>query len=829
MNDTASLEIRVSSDQVKVANRRLDDLEKKGARAERATDGLTGAFTKLLVPLTAAVSAIGSLNKLVSVQREFDILNAGLITATGSAEDAAIAFEALEDFAARTPYGLQQAVEGFTKLVNLGLTPSERALESYGNTASAMGKDLMQLVEAVADAVTGQFERLKEFGIKTKVEGDRVSFTFRGITTTIGNNAAEIEKYLMDLGENEFAGAMALRAATLDGAIAELEDTWDGLWRAVNKMGVGEVIEDSVRLATSALEELTAWIESGQVEALLESQLVQWRFWGEDIERIVAIATEFIKESFGQWEDGGEGVVQFLIDAFTKLPSNLRAMVQILTVEFASGMDRMLAKARYWKEATLAIFTDDTIDAAYRRYLQSVEAINNARFESIDAVLQERDASISASDAAIAKSKELREEYDRNREAAREAAKEQDRLARFRVGADGSASSGVDKAAAAAAKKRQDEFQRLVESLRTEEEAIRASYERRKQIIEQNTAAGSAQRADLMARLDSEYAEQLAKLQEAKGRELEEIRRSLLSEEEAIKESYERRLQIILDNTAEGSAVREELIAKLQVEYDNQLRQLEEAKQRERDILYNGLLTEEEMILRSYERRKAQILESTAVTEAERLELMKRLEEQYSNEMAALEQKRLQTQLSNAAALFDGLAGLAKSYAGEQSRAYRALFAISKAFSVTQATMSIATGIAKAQELGFPANLAEMARVAATGASILSQINTANFAGAYDKGGYIPAGKIGLVGEYGPEFVQGPANVTSRKETARMLEEATSGQRQESGGPVINLRLINSFDTGVIRDWLGSEEGEETLMNVIQRNETSVRNMVIGG
>lgn len=828
MNDTASLEIRVSSDQVKVANRRLDDLEKKGARAERATDGLTGAFTRLLGPLTAAVSAIGSLNKLVSVQREFDVLNAGLITATGSAEDAAIAFKALEDFAARTPYGLQQAVEGFTKLVNLGLTPSERALESYGNTASAMGKDLMQLVEAVADAVTGQFERLKEFGIKTKVEGDRVSFTFRGITTTIGNNAAEIEKYLMDLGENEFAGAMALRAATLDGAIAELEDTWDGLWRAVNKMGVGEVIEDSVRLATSALEELTAWIESGQVEALLESQLVQWRFWGEDIERIVTIVTEFVKENFGQWEDEGEGVVQFLIDAFTKLPSNLRAMVQILTVEFASGMDRMLAKARYWKEATLAIFTDDTIDAAYRRYLQSVEAINNARFESIDAILQERDASISASDAAITKSKELREEYDRNREAAREAAKEQDRLARFRVGAVDSASSGVDEAAAAAAKKRQDEFQRLVESLRTEEEAIRASYEKRKQIIEQNTAAGSAQRADLMARLDSEYAEQLAKLQEAKGRELEEIRRSLLSEEEAIKESYERRLQIILDNTAEGSAVREELIARLQVEYDNQLRQLEEAKQRERDILYNGLLTEEEMILRSYERRKAQILESTAVTEVERLELMKRLEEQYSNEMAALEQKRLQTQLSNAAALFDGLAGLAKAYGGEQSKAYRALFAVSKAFSVAQATMSIATGLAKAQELGWPANLAEMARVAATGASILSQINAANFAGAYDKGGYIPAGKIGLVGEYGPEFVAGPANVTSREKTAQLLESVSKGGEQ-APPPQTNLRIINAFDTGVISDYLGSDSGEEVIMNVVRRNQDTIRSLVAGG
>ena len=35
-----------------------------------------------------------------------------------------------------------------------------------------MGKDLSQMIEAVADATTGEFERLKEFGIKAGKEGD---------------------------------------------------------------------------------------------------------------------------------------------------------------------------------------------------------------------------------------------------------------------------------------------------------------------------------------------------------------------------------------------------------------------------------------------------------------------------------------------------------------------------------------------------------------------------------------------------------------------------------------------------------------------------------
>lgn len=707
MNDVASLEIRVLSDQIEAANRRLDNLEKKGARAERATDGLARAFTRLVGPLLATVSATATLSKLVGVSREFDKLNAGLITATGSAEGAKVAFEALQDFATNTPYDLAQVTESFTKLVNYGLTPSERALTSYGNTASALGKDLNQMIEAVADAVTGEFERLKEFGIRASSEGDRVKFTFRGVTTEVGKNAKEIEEYLIALGENNFADAMANRMNTLDGALSNLADEWESLFRNISQQGIGEVIEDSVRLAIDVLAELNAMLASGELEGYLQVIMVQFRDWGDDIVQTVDIVSQFIQDTFGDWKDEGEGVVKFLIGAFKNLPANLRATVQIMAVELASGLDRMKASVEFWKEAVTAIFTDDTISAAFARYTQRIEAIQSARLDSIAAVLQERDAAVKAVEDQIAAARKLREEYDRNQAARR--AQAVDRLAGFRQAGDEGASGTVDKEAAAAAKKRQDEFRRLVESLRTEEEAI--------------------------------------------------------------KESYERRLQIILDNTAEGSAAREELAARLQMEYDRQLKQLEEARQRERDSLYNGLLTEEEMLLQSYERRKAQILESTRVTEEERLDLLRRLEQQYTQEMQDAETKRIRTQLEAFEELFTGLSGLTKNYGGEQSRAYQALFAMSQAFSIAQATMSIATGIAKAQELGWPANLAEMARVAALGTQIMSTISGASFSGAYDRGGYIPAGKVGLVGEYGPEFVRGPAMVTSRVETARIAKE----------------------------------------------------------
>jgi phosphotransacetylase len=61
----------------------------------------------------------------------------------------------------KTPFSLSKAFKGFIKLKALGLQPSEAAMLSYGNTASAMGENLNQMVEAVADAATGEFERLR--------------------------------------------------------------------------------------------------------------------------------------------------------------------------------------------------------------------------------------------------------------------------------------------------------------------------------------------------------------------------------------------------------------------------------------------------------------------------------------------------------------------------------------------------------------------------------------------------------------------------------------------------------------------------------------------
>ena len=245
-----------SSEGLSSAMRELDkSAAQGGAGIQLLAKGATMATAALLT--TGVAVGAGFVSKLVAVQREFDILNSSMVTVTGSSANAAREMAWIKTFAKETPFGLEQAANAFVKMKALGLDPSQKALTSYGNTASAMGKDLSQMIEAVADASTGEFERLKEFGIKAQQNGDQVSLTFQGVTKSIGNNAAEITGYLQAIGEKEFGGAMAERAKTLDGVISGLADSWDELFRTIGAAGVSQAMTNGLSGLDNYLTGLT--------------------------------------------------------------------------------------------------------------------------------------------------------------------------------------------------------------------------------------------------------------------------------------------------------------------------------------------------------------------------------------------------------------------------------------------------------------------------------------------------------------------------------------------------------------------------------------------
>lgn len=795
----------------------LREYSQTAKTAGLSTDALVGAFKRFTAQLAAAYGVMASFRAMIRAQRDFDTLEASLTTVTGSAEKAAEAYQVITDFALATPYDIDQIVEAFIKLTNYGLEPSERALLSYGNTATSMGKTLEEMVNAVAAATTGNFESLKSFGILARNEGDQIAFSFQGVETRVKNSAREIEKYLMSIGENQFAGAMEERLGKLDDTILYLEEAYGNLLLSISQAGVGDFIASQLQFVIDGILELERSIASGQLPGYLKAWAGLWSGWADDVRSAVDGLTRWLESVWPSWKEDGAGVVNFIIDAFKEFPINVRATIGLVTVELSAWVDRVIARFTMLKDRVKAVFTDITQEEVTERFERRMESINRAREESIDAIYREHAAARQNFKDQIAAADQLREEYDALAEA--RAKSEEDRLLQYRRPGSGNRVSRAE------ADARRRAFESLVESLRTEEEAIEESYRRRRDIILMNTAAGSELQRDLLARLDADRDAALKKYLETQNRELEGLRSSLLTREEAVRESYQKRLAIIERYTEAESELRRTLTERLQEDYNKQLKAIAEAKQREKDTLLAGLRDEEELIAESYARRREAILESTILTEEERQAALAELARQHREAEEARNRAHVESVLSHSEDLFEGLARLAQGRNEEQTQAYKALFAISKAFSITQATMSIATGIAKAQELGFPANLAEMARVAAVGAQVLATISSSNFAGAYDEGGRIPAGKIGLVGEYGPEFVQGPAVVTSRKDTRDLIEKAAANTSAQEARPT-NIRIINAFDTSALGDYLGSDEGEEIVLNIIQRNRNIVRTVV---
>lgn len=214
------------------------------------------------------------------------------------------------------------------------------------------------------------------------------------------------------------------------------------------------------------------------------------------------------------------------------------------------------------------------------------------------------------------------------------------------------------------------------------------------------------------------------------------------------------------------------------------------------------------------------VMQSTAFTETEKNALIEKLADDHNNKMAQKQTDQLLNFTSNAGTMVGQFANMAKNMAGETSKSYRVLFAISKAFAIADATMQVSGAIAKAANSGpWPANMAAMASVAASVGNLVSQISSVSFSGAFDEGGNIPAGKWGIVGEYGPEIVNGPANVTSRKDTADLLGSAGAAQPAQ-----VNVKNINVLDPALVGEYLNTDDGERVIMNVMQRNKRAFSN-----
>lgn len=221
---------------------RMVELKSSGKNVEKEFDLTQTALSKLkAVAVAFIVVKLGGYLKDIAknayaTRKEFAKYEAVLRNTLQSQEKAATAMKMLQKLAADTPGSLQEWTEAYIKLVNRGIKPTTSELTNIGDLAASQGKSIDQLIEAILDAMTGENERLKEFGIKASKSGNTVKYTFRGVTTEVQNSEEAIKNYMLSLGQLDgIAGSMSTQMKELEGMESNLKDTLDNLWNTIGK------------------------------------------------------------------------------------------------------------------------------------------------------------------------------------------------------------------------------------------------------------------------------------------------------------------------------------------------------------------------------------------------------------------------------------------------------------------------------------------------------------------------------------------------------------------------------------------------------------------
>lgn len=223
-------------------NNRMEELRGTGKYAQQQLTAFdktmnmakTAAKGFIAVQLVRYLKDVGM--KSYETRKEYARFEATLRNATGSSEEAAKAMKMLQQLAKDTPASVSEWTESYIKLVNRGIKPTTDELTAMGDIAMSQGKDIDQFIEALLDAMTGENERLKEFGITASKNGKTTAYTFRGVTTEVQNTDMAIKNYILSLGKLQgVQGSMATQMNELAGLESNIGDQMESIYNKIGK------------------------------------------------------------------------------------------------------------------------------------------------------------------------------------------------------------------------------------------------------------------------------------------------------------------------------------------------------------------------------------------------------------------------------------------------------------------------------------------------------------------------------------------------------------------------------------------------------------------
>ncbi|PKH28782.1 tape measure protein [Acinetobacter radioresistens] len=357
---------------------------------------------------------------------------------------------------------------------------------------------------------------------------------------------------------------------------------------------------------------------------------------------------------------------------------------------------------------------------------------------------------------------------------------------------------------------------------KSEEELLKDSFDQRKFYAARDIELTKQQRNEAVQLLEKQYQHELALILLANEERLFQTQQMFISETAAMEERYRlERERIRLNMKLTEEQKQREITLSRALEAEEKRRSLNRATQQWGQINAEMTGTSEQWRLNQerftrmdasqevFDTEMSQSDQAAQDPNANMQEIAAQREaiwQAHHDRMTAIESDYYSNsqalQLAGMGQIASGLASIVGDMAGEQSSAYKAMFAIEKGFAIAQSALAIQTGVSKAIALGFPQNIPVIAQTVMEGAKITSAIKSITDTG-FSSGGYTgPGGKYDIAGTvhkgevvFSQEDVArwgGPSNVESlRKSSQREFKqtELVQGAKNTASSPNIIINL----------------------------------------
>ena len=717
--------------------------------------------------------------------KAFEDLRAKLSGVTGDLQSAEKVFWELNALEDQTTISTSELSEALLYLNKFGIGVTSEDMKNLSAVSIGLNKDLASVTSAIGKAAQGRYQSLKELGIAVDDAGNTLKLSFKGVTTEVEKDTDAIKNYLSNLGKTQFSEVLEAKLQTTDAALNRFKNAWGTLQTEIFRSDgvIGQIFTNIYNQGTDMVNGLITVFKLESVQKVIKGAVEHiYNFFKIMYESITGKAITFKTD----WAEIWLNILNTVNLAIAKF--------KLLSASLISGF-KVLAGA-------FDDFVYKPIKALMNKIMREWDEWQNHFWKKIGEISTRISApfvSLAVDYAEL--SAEVSKEMDENGSSLNDALKERE---------------GILNQAA-------KDYAETLENIRKSEEELKKSSEGKQgeSVLDNLFGASSGNSVNAIntaGKKASNVIDTLKREWDSFYKSLVSESRNSLSERQRLEIEYNEK-NIELQKYAAVASAEEISKAKQLIEEQYQLKkkELEENAQKE----YYSIMENETELLRIETQKRIDIInqmyKDNLLSATQYMEAQSKLIDSYYKNAGKKKTKdtilsdesvdrvnKLKDVTQNLSDAFSDMAGSMN----KSSSSYKALFAIQKGFAVASATMNAILAWSQAlsdpTQMSWIAKLTQYANAIALTANIISQLRSVQM---YDKGGEIKAGELGIVGEYGPELIQGPATVTSRKDTADILNRNQSNI-------IVNL-IEDNEKAGTVTE---NATDEETIIDIFVSN-----------